>query len=495
MKRKALRYTALVLAVLLTSQTLLSCAESTVNEQQTESETAADESTVLETVTSAENTETDETRARHNLPADLKFDGMTFNIMYPDWQGYKYYFFASELTGDVMNDAIFGRKTNVEETLDVALTDTCVGGIVDIQPGITAMVKAGDDTYQLALAHCIQGIAALVSGGMLYNYDDFKYVDLDADWWNHEMMNELRLGKNTYYGVSDYMIPCPYVIYFNRDIINQYGFDDPYELVYNKQWTVDKFTELARAATIDTDGNGKYTKDDLRGVCFEEDSKWISFMTGSGQHVLEKNGDGEWVIGMDTEKMYTLVEKFSSLALSDGVIVPANTMSVADGNLLFELHTLAHAVNYRESECAIGILPYPLFDENQENYISLDWGGLMCCPTTIKNPDMVGAVLELLAYESGNEVIPAYYEKVLEGKIARDEDTIAMLDIIFDTIAYEPAGNYFGFEGGLNSLFYTLYNLAVREKSSDYASWLKKNEKIAAKVMEKFFKKLDENEG
>jgi hypothetical protein len=489
MKRKA----ALFLALLLVSQTLLSCAET--EDETPESEDTA--SVVDSETAAAENTETadGETRAMHNLPADLKFDGAVFNVLYPEWQGYKYYFFATELNGDVMNDAIYARKTNVEETLDVEITETDSGGLDYIKPAVEAMVQAGDDTYQLALTHCITGVATMSTGGMLYNFDDFKYTDLDAEWWNHDMMNALRLGKNTYYGISDYMIPCPYVIYFNKDIISQYGFDDPYELVYNKQWTVDKFIELAESATQDTDGDGKYTKDDMRGICYEETSKWTSFMIGAGQKMIEKNDSGEWEICMDTEKMYTLVEKFCALSLKDGVIAPENSISVADGNLLFELHTLAHAVNYRESECSIGILPYPLFDENQENYISLDWGGLMCCPITIKNPDMVGAVLELLAYESGNEVIPAYYEKVLEGKIARDEDTIAMLDIIFDTIAYEPGGNYFGFDGGFSKLFYTISDLAVNGKSTDYASWLKKNQKIAQKVMEKFFVSLAEAEG
>ena len=393
-----------------------------------------------------------------------------------------------------MNDAIFNRKSKVEDALGITMTETCPGNIETIFPTVSNSVKSDDDAYQLVLAHCINGIASLVRGGLLYNFDDFKYTDIEAPWWNHEMMNELRLGKNTYYGVSDYMIPCPYAIYFNKDIITDCGLENPYELVYNKQWTIDKFISMAESATSDIDGNGKITNDDRRGVSYEEASKWLSFMTGSGQKMLVKEDGGEWQLAMNTEKMQTLVEKFSSLALKDGVIAPVNSMSVTDGNLLFELHTLAHAVNYRESECDIGLLPYPLFDENQENYISLDWGGLMCSPTTIKNPDMVGATLELLAYESGNEVIPAYYDKLLEGKIARDNDTVAMLDIIFDTITYEPAGNYFGFEAGFSNIYFTLAYLAIDSKSSDYASWYKKNEKLATKVMERFFKDLDKVE-
>jgi len=102
--------------------------------------------------------------------------------------------------------------------------------------------------------------------------------------------------------------------------------------------------------------------------------------------------------------------------------------------------------------------------------------------------------LELLAYESANEVIPTYYDVLLEGKLARDTDTIAMLDILFDTIAYEVGGNYFGFESGLSDLFYTTCRLTFYNKSADFASWYKTKEKASAKILERFYKSLEELE-
>lgn len=149
----------------------------------------------------------------------------------------------------------------------------------------------------------------------------------------------------------------------------------------------------------------------------------------------------------------------------------------------------------RDMDSDFGILPYPKFDEAQENYVSQDWGGLMCVPTSIQNPEMVGSVIELLAYFSEETVIPAYYDVTLDGKIARDEDTIAMLDIIFDTIAYEIGGNYFGFSSGFNDLFYTMGSLVIQKKSADFASWYAKNEKAANTTIDKFYEGLEKIEG
>ncbi len=481
----------LLIALLTSSVTLASCGESAANADpvQTDAVTSGEpapgeEETVVE----------DEGRPMHKVPDNLDFEAAVFNIVYPDWQGYKYYFFADETNGDPMNDAIFNRTTIVEEYLNIDITQTQVAGIADVSPAVQKSVTAQDDAYQLALTHCIQNVASMVTSGYLYNYDKLNYVDYNAEWWNREMMDVLRLGKNTYYGVSDYMIPCPYAIFFNKNLIEDYNFENPYELVYNGEWTIDKFCEMATAVTTDTNGDGKYTSDDIIGVCVEEGSKYISFMSGADQFMTKKNEQGRIELDMNTDRMITIVEKLGALANATGVVASENTIFIKDGKLLFELHTIANAVNYRDTEVDIGILPYPKFDENQENYISLDWGGLMCIPTTIANPDMVGAALELLAYESANEVIPTYYDVLLEGKLARDTDTIAMLDILFNTIAYEVGGNYFGFEAGLSDLFYTTCRLTFYNKSTDFASWYKTKEKPSNKLLERFYTSLEEIE-
>lgn len=119
----------------------------------------------------------------------------------------------------------------------------------------------------------------------------------------------------------------------------------------------------------------------------------------------------------------------------------------------------------------------------------------MCIPLTIQNPDMVGATLEYLSWESENEVIPAFYDVTLSGKLARDEDTKNMLDILFDTIAYEIGGNYFGFSNGFNQLFYTVGNLVIQQNSADFASFYAKNEQAAQSTIDKFYEALEKIEG
>jgi len=482
------RLAALFLALCLMMPIAAGCGADTA---ETTADTAAAETVPTE--------ETEETRVMHKVP-EQDFGGETFHSFALDWQGYCFYFFAEEATGDAMNDAIFDRTLRIEEYLNVDMTSTLEPDYTKQVNTVKSQFQAGDDTYQEVLLHCIYGVELLSAEGYLYNYEALPHVDISADWWNQTQMDVLRLGEKTYFGISDYMIPCPYVIFVNRDMVEDRGMDDPYELVYEKKWTIDRCFDMAMAVVNDVDGDGQYTLDDIWGISAEEISKYISFVTGSGQFMTEVGNDGRIQMAMNTEKMFSIVEKLYEVANMPGGVYQPPTLNDADqfdfdsGRLLFYMDAVSDVVKFREFESNLGILPYPLYNEEQENYISLDWGGLQCVMGHIRNPELVGAVLELQAYHSADTVIPAYYDVLLDGKIARDEDTVKMLDIVFDTIAYEVGGNYFGFSGGFSDLFFTVGRLVVQQKSSDFASFYAKSEKAALNTIEKFYENLDKVE-
>ena len=480
----------LLLAALLLS-TVTACGEKAPVETQ-ETERAAE---------SVAESAAEETRAAHKVP-EVDFGGADFHTLSLDWQGYKFYFFAEEATGDAMNDAIYDRRVRVEEYTNTVHTVEMEADVNVLESQVKKSVQAGEDLYGQVLLHCIAGVASLSSGGFLRDYGTMPYMDLAADWWNQGMMDVLRLGKGTYFGVSDYMIPCPYVIVFNRDMVTENGMDNPYDLVYSGTWTLDRFTSMAETAVRDLDGDGKYTEEDIHGVTAGEISKYISFMPSCDQFITEKGEDGRIRLAMNTEKTQSIVEKLCAVVSKDGVVYTPPRMDglltdslFMNGKVLFNLTPISDIVNLRDAEISFGLLPYPKYDEAQSDYRSMDWGGLQCIPTTVRDPEMVGAVIELLAYESAETVIPAYYDVLLAGKLARDEDSVKMLDILFDTITYEVGGNYFGFSAGFSDLFYTAGRLVVNQKSTDFASWYAKNEKSANKTIEDYYKALDEHEG
>ena len=80
-----------------------------------------------------------------------------------------------------------------------------------------------------------------------------------------------------------------------------------------------------------------------------------------------------------------------------------------------------------------GILPFPKYNENQEKYITrISFFDMFTVPITVSDLDRTSAIIEVLNCESGNIVIPAYYEISLKTKYARDNDSSGMLDLIME---------------------------------------------------------------
>ncbi|MBQ8400449.1 MAG: hypothetical protein IJX14_00820, partial [Clostridia bacterium] len=380
-----------------------------------EVETTADTTAQTETAI-----ETEETRPMHTVP-ESDFGGEPFHINALDWQGYVHYFFADEATGDAMNDAIYNRTIKTEEYLNVDITYEMDKDINVVSNKVKTTVMAGDDVYSMNLLHCIGGVSELASTGMLYNLDTLPYINMEADWWNRTQMDVLRLGKNTYYGISDFMIPCPYAFFFNKEMIANNGMDNPYELVYEGKWTLDKMVDMAVSVTQDLNGDGQYTMDDICGISTNEISKYIPFMTAANQFITDRDEDGRIRLALNNEKTLSIIDTVYKLVENTGTLYIPTSMEIVDyfqmstGRILFFLNAITYAEELRDCEVDVGILPYPKYDEAQENYISQDWGGMMCVPLSIQNPEKVGAVIELLSWESANEVIPAYYDVTLSG--------------------------------------------------------------------------------
>jgi len=87
-----------------------------------------------------------------------------------------------------------------------------------------------------------------------------------------------------------------------------------------------------------------------------------------------------------------------------------------------------------------GIVPYPLYDESQENYITYNFGtAFMSILLSAPDPEMSAVILEALNAENYKSVAPAYLDVALKGKYSRDDNTAEMLDLILDTTRFDFA--------------------------------------------------------
>ncbi len=445
-----------------------------------------------------DSTEAQTDNPRPDIPKS-DFEGDNFSILYPEWGLYTTVFFAEEQNGDQMNDAIYNRTLAVEEYLGVNIEKVSRGSIVDIMPAVKAAVMAGSDDYQLVLTHCIQDLSNMMISGYLYDWNALPQINMSEDYWNQTMNEQLSINGKAFYAVSSYMIADPNAILFNKEMIGKYSLADPYETVRSGKWTIDSMSEMSRAVSQDLDGDGKYTVSDLYGLACEADWMLISFMYGCSQYMVKRDENGVYILDMYNEKMLEITEKLYKLFHTENTtfLWPFNspdekTINIGTDRALFNIITVNNSKKFRQSDVDFGILPFPKYDDKQERYLSNDWSGLMCMPAVIQNIEMVGMVCELLAYESKTTTIPAYYDILLTGKFARDEESAEMLDIIYSNIIYDYGMNYCGFSSGFNQLFYMIPQMIAQKKSTDLSSLYAKNEKQAQKALDDLVLKMEE---
>lgn len=423
-----------------------------------------------------------------SLPAGIEkkdYDNATVNIAYPNWGLYPNYFFSEENTGEAIDVALYNRELKVEEHLNVDITYELTDTIENNVNVIRQNVMANEDEYQMALNHCISGLNGMVADGILYDLNNISTINTTTDWWNTRSMENLEIAGHQYCAINDYMIPDPNAVIFNKDFINIYNLDDPYELVREGDWTVDTMMDMMKAVTADN-GDGKWDINDTYG--FGNPGNWFlnSFIYSSDLLLTDKDEDGMFTLAFDlNDRTALFAEKMDALFNGpDTFLYPftedypgqfnttgENSLNLKKGRTLFGLVALNELHNYRDTTVEFGLLPYPKLDAEQDDYISLDWSGLLIVPASVQQPEMVGEVIELLAYYSNEEVLPAYYDLVLGEKLSRDEDSKEMLDIIFDGIVFDAGVNYFGFSSNVSRFFY-IGNSITAENWSGLSSFI-----------------------
>jgi len=420
------------------------------------------------------------------IPGNADFGGEKFNILYPGWSLYEKYLTTDELTGDVMNDALFNRTYAVEDRLNVDIEFITVGYIDTIFTEISNTVKTGDAAYDMAVTHCIEGLIGLVTGAYLMDWNDMPHVNFANPYWNQSINTTLTVNGITPFAASDLLIADPNVIYFNKDIAEDNNLPDIYQIVRDGEWTIDKMTELSSIVVSDLNGDSKMNLNDQYGVISNNDWPLVSFLYGCDQFVASFDDSGAPIVALQNERTVQIIEKMYSLYCEGD---RAFTSGVNDRYIEFErFHALFYVLSlssmeqYRETEVNYGIIPFPKLNTDQQNYVSLNWTGLQCIPVTCKDAELTGMVSELLASESRKQVLPAYFDVLLGGKIARDVETKEMLDVIFSTCVYDFGLNFSTY----HELLYIVPKL-LSQKSTDVASFVEKRTKGLQKQFDKVY--------
>jgi hypothetical protein len=163
--------------------------------------------------------------------------------------------------------------------------------------------------------------------------------------------------------------------------------------------------------------------------------------------------------------------------------VEVQEMMFGGGHGLFAFsHLSAASKSYRLSDVEYGIIPFPKWDERQEDYRTFSAGLLLAVPITSTDLERTGTIIEALSAEGYKRVTPAYFETALKEKFSFDNETVKMLDIINSSRAISFAYAYDNWEG-FGHIFSAIFG--SDSPSKDYSSFYASRIGTAEKRMEK----------
>ena len=374
------------------------------------------------------------------------YDGYEFRILSMDftWQAYDYCV-AEEITGELVNDAIYNRTTAVADVLNVQFTEQRVDDGAAC-PAVRKTASASEDAYDLAFMNVGQS-NALATEGLLLDLNTVETIDLNKPWWVKSYNDYFSLNGKHYAAFGDLdlnYVGSYFVVAFTMDLVNQYNLADPYTLYENGTWTLDKMHEMMQTVSTDVDGNGDFHdfEKDIFGTVGHA-NQLRHLVMGSGVSLAEKDGDG-YKMNI-SEKYVDMYNKVLSICADPSAYFQGVKNCGSDyweifnsGRTLFHCNTTAAFYDAREAEVAYGLLPFPKGDEMQTDYYSIIYNGAggMTVPVTVGDPVRTGNIIEWLNGKSYGGLKDAFIESTLYTKYAQDERSVSILRKMYDGNTY-----------------------------------------------------------
>ena len=422
----------LLLSALLCASALTGCGGGETADETT-SQTAA-----------AETEPETEFRYTADYLPDVTYDGYAYRVIAFEENPAH----VDEPSGDIIDDAIYQRNILLEEQYDITFDQTLYL-YTDYTKVADFMRNAGraqsDDTDLAYMS--FRDTYNLVLEGFVPTASSLPVIDLSQPWYMQSLNDSLTIDGITLmaYSAMD-TNPGGSCIYFNKQLVENLNLDDPYELVADGTWTIEKNYQMAEAAISDLNGDGQMTVDDRFGYITEWDRISLVAYYGTGNLLVDVI-DGV-PVASQKEVLFDAFQLCHSYCQMKGFMLDtfkqfgtAESSRIAgselfkQGNSLFICNGTRLLPTMGDMEDDYGIVPLPKWSADQDRYYSMQDGygisAALACSTDLER---VCVIKEAMAAESLNIVRPAYYENALKNRYVRDETSVEMLEIITSSV-------------------------------------------------------------
>jgi len=383
--------------------------------------------------------------------------------------------YAEELNDEVINDAVFERNAWLKDTYGFDIEFRQAANDTEWIETARNAAKAGDGSIDLLVGGGTY-ISTLAQENHLLDLRTLENIDLEADWWDHNATKDLSIANRVFFtsgALNTADIRGVYCIFMNKDVLTQKeDYEDPYQLVRDNEWTMDKLLEMSKEYAADN-GNGTWGEEDTYGYVAENYDSYAMYFC-SGERIVSKDADDLPVLALETVRAAEFVSKMKDFYSDESVMISysATIVPISKDNRALFCGTILNAIDtYREMEGDYGILPLPKYESEQDGYAHsvscATTGSLVGIAGCTADPEATSFMVEMLNRKSVDTLREAYMENTVKSRGLRDEDSYEMLDLIINSRVYDVAYmNSWGTQHNLGWMYY-FYSIAGKPENAD----------------------------
>lgn len=456
MKRNILRAGCLVIALLMLMAVFASCGDD-------------NDDKVRETY--AEDT-LDPNSEEGKLKPTKDFGGYEFKILaQSNWlYGYHLTYDSEELGFPDMavNKAVYERQEVMYNNYGIELVMVSLGNAAS---KLDTAFNAGDYLCDIVTLSGKESMT-VAQKGQLYDINKLSELNLGASYYDQNIQQQYRLGARLFQidGDFNYFDELRTAsIAYNVNLYDTYHYDDKYgsiyDLVMDKKWTYDVMYEMYKDVGEDVNGDGKYTDLDKYGMISETTFPHTILMGAGVFPVRNVDGDLQIVLSDASVKEQTInilqrvmtavgdnaflqYDKSGwSSASSEADLATAGSDMFAKGNSLFRLCSLSAVTRLISADVNYGMLPVPMYYEDQENYYS-ECSAAYHYPASFANntqPDLSTAAQAFEVFSYLSKYMPgdmvslheAFFETLSEFRLCKTPEDAEIMRLIFANKVYD----------------------------------------------------------
>lgn len=364
-------------------------------------------------------------------------------------------------------------------------------------------ITSGDNAYNAVFA--LQSrITSSAANGDLMDLFEAENINMSKGYWDQNIPDLLSISNQLFFTAGDILTMeerASWVMTFNKKMAAAHGVPDLYELVKNGEWTLDKFNELCANVSNDDNGDGIMDHTDTYALATHNDNA-LGFFYSSGLRFVVKDKDDIPVLNVaESDKILKVMEKTAAIQETDDKMMNAHDWihinnhpeqlilaAFMEDRALFYAEVLDAVIGLRDMDTDFGILPLPKYEEGGE-YITFvnPAGSFVGIPKSEQDRDggyFASYALEAMAYLGHKHITPQFIEKAVMGKTTRDDESVAMLKIIFGNRTYD-LGLICDFGGVAGA-----YSTAANKGEVSLTTVFKRNQKKAESEINDFISKI-----